>query len=84
MSKNDERFHKTIVPIAGWEKAGLRGHPDLPAPDVIDSQVCYMKDIAFARKVLALLKEHAGDPVIDRAILVVESSIAFRGDKNHG
>jgi hypothetical protein len=43
-----------------------------------------MRDIAFARKVLALLKEHAGDLEIDRSIGTIERSLALRGEQNHG
>ena len=78
---SDEQFYKTIVLRGAWEKAGLR--ESLPPPDVIDSQVCYMRDIAFARKVLALLKEHAGDLEVDRSIGTIERSLALRGEKNH-
>ena len=79
---SDEQFYKTIVLRGAWEKAGLR--ESLPPPDVIDSQVCYMRDIAFARKVLALLKEHAGDLEVDRSIGTIERSLALRGEQNHG
>ena len=79
--------HKVSFPVSAWEQAGLRGHPDLPPPAIVPppgelGQVCYIGDVALAKKVLALLKEHAGDPWIDRAILMASKSTAFRGASN--
>lgn len=82
MSKGDERFHKTILPRGVWKKVGLPP-PDVSPPPGEPGQDCYMRDIAFARKVLALLKEHAGDLEVDRSIGTIERSLALRGEKNH-
>jgi hypothetical protein len=86
---NDDTHHKTELSLQSWEKV----RTDLPEPDVMPrpgetGRCCYVRNFRVAKQVLAALKKHAGDPYVDRDILMIESilrsRLSSRGDENHG